>query len=229
LTPKTSLGQRAAIDHLGTMGLLDINDPDQKMQIYQEFGMSRLLPAIDAQVQEAWKNMELFEKFWNDPQAQAQAVQTNVTPLNYKRWYNPRIHHNETVKWALSDAGRKIFTEHPPAELMIEAYLMQVDIAIQQEAAGILDANGILVQLGAPPAPPGAPGAPGAPAPGQPTPPGARPTDQGHHGARQALRNSDQNAAGVGASSSGAGGTAASAAGRAQQVKTGQVPIPGQA
>jgi hypothetical protein len=228
LAPKTSLGERASIDHLAQLGLIDPSDPDQKIAIFQKFGQTRLLPSIDAQVQEAWMNMDKFEKFLADPvaiQQSQQAAQVQhaqdtaqgkplspVGPLVYRRWYNGQIHRNELIKWCLSDRGRAVFAKSPAALQMVDVYLMQIDTAIAQAQMGILDAGGQMINTqtavpgaGAPhtagPQPAGAPPAPG---PG----PGSAPQQQGAAGRAQQMGNSNQNAAGVGATSSGGGGTA---------------------
>ena len=212
LTPKTSLGERAAIDHLAQLGLIDPSDPDQKIAIFEKFGQQRLMPSVDAQVQEAWMNMDRFEKFMSDPQAimqaqheaQLQAQQAALTgqppkppgPLQYKRWYNPQIHRNELIKWCLSDRGRNVFAQHPAAEGLIEAYLMQIDTALAQQQMGIIDAGGVMIETQG-----GAPPQPGGPTPGD------QPEQQGNHGRAQQMANSNRNAGGVGPQSAGAGGT----------------------
>lgn len=216
ITAKTALMERAAIDHLATLGLIDPSDPDQKMEILRKFGEERLMPGIDAQVQEAWMNMDAFEKVLADPvkiqqmqtQAQQLAVQAQasgqpmpqVGPLIYRRWYNPQIHRNELIKWCLSDRGRKVFLDHPAALQMVDAYLTHIDLAIAQISMGIMDANGVQINTLAGPA-----GAPGAQSSGGP------PEAQGAHGAAQAAGNSNRNAAGVGANSSAGGKSGAGA------------------
>lgn len=212
LAPKTALGERAAIDHLASMQMINPQDPDQKMAIYQAYGLTKLTPALDAQVEEAWYNMDRFEKFFDNPQAiqaaqaASQAAQQMaaitgqpaepVGPLMYKKWYNPQIHRNELIKWLLSDRGRTTLAQHPQAEGFVTSYLAQIDIAIAQDASGMLDAGGVMLPTQPPPGgmhPPGA----GAPAGG--------PQQQGMHGAAQAHPNSTQNAGGVGPRSSGPG------------------------
>jgi hypothetical protein len=55
------------------------------MAIFEKFGQTRLMPSVDAQVQEAWMNMDKFEKFLSDPPrlqagaAKASAVQAAMT------------------------------------------------------------------------------------------------------------------------------------------------------
>lgn len=197
LAPKNALGERASIEHLRQLGLLNPQDPDQVMAIFQKFGQSSLLPGLDAQVQEAWLNMDRFEKFMSNPQQiQLAATGQGPEPLNYKRWYNPQIHRQELIKWCLSDRGRAVFQKSPPAEQYVDMYLARIDLAIQQAAMGMMDAAGIPVQ-GAPggPAGPPAPGG-GAPGAGQPAQPGGG----------SAMANSNRNSAGAGPAASGSGG-----------------------
>lgn len=212
MAPKTSLGERAAIDHLAQLGLINPGDPDQKQAIFQKFGQASLTPSLDAQVKEAWMVMDRFQKFLDDPQQIANAQQADQLaqqaaamggppaptpgPLQYKKWYDPHIHRQELIKWCLSDTGRQVFLAHPQAEGMVEAYLAQIDIAITQEAMGQMDASGVLL--------PPAPGIGGPPAPPQPGAAGSPPSAQGAHGRAQQMRNSNRNAAGAGAASSGA-------------------------
>lgn len=196
LTPKSALGERAAIEHLNQLQLLRPDDPDQIYAIYQQFGLVKLLPGVDAQVQEAWMNMERFEQVMRDPQAMEQAavaasqipdpnnpvapdVNAPKPPLKYRRWYNPVIHRTELVKWCVSDAGRKLMEEVPQCEPFIEMYLGEIDMALMELQAGVQDSSG---------QPPQGPG-------GKKTPGGQGPA------------NSNQNAAGVGKQSSGPGGT----------------------
>lgn len=196
-TPKTNLGERAAIDHLATLGMIDPLDMEMKRKVFEKFGQSSLLRETDAQIQEAWMNMDKLEKFLNDPMAVEEAAmdaQTNPDPnfmpgpLKFKRWYDPVIHRRELINWALSDRGRAVFEKSPAAEQYVEVYLMQIDMAQAQLAMGIVDIGGVQISTQPEPAP-----GPGGKAPG---------------GSGTAMRNSAQNAAGVGKNSSGPGKTA---------------------
>jgi hypothetical protein len=62
-SPKTNLGKRAAIDQLKNLGLLNIQDPQQTYQVFQIFGATDLVPAMDGATREAIFEMELFERF----------------------------------------------------------------------------------------------------------------------------------------------------------------------
>lgn len=69
--PKTNLGTRAAIEHLNSLGALNMSDPDIRYKVYQEFGMTGLSPALDVNVQAALQKQEAFEEWCANPQAQA--------------------------------------------------------------------------------------------------------------------------------------------------------------
>lgn len=73
-TPKTTLGRRAAIEHLNQLGFLDPADPDQKYKVLQEFGQSRLAPTLDIHVQRALCKQQAFEDWANDPQQQQMSM-----------------------------------------------------------------------------------------------------------------------------------------------------------
>jgi hypothetical protein len=69
-TPKTTLGIRAAVEHLNTLGFLDPNDPDQKYKVFQLFGQSGLSPALDIHMQAALRKQQAFEEWAADDAAQ---------------------------------------------------------------------------------------------------------------------------------------------------------------
>lgn len=208
LTPKTSLGERAAIEHLRQLGLLNPTDTDQVMAIYEKFGQSRLLPGLDAQVKEAWMVMDRFEKLLGGDQAllgafqqkaaaamqqgQAMAATGQVpppppSPLVYKRWYSPQVHRQELIKWCLSDRGRNTFEKFPQAEPIVDAYLAQIDMALMAAQMGQVDSDGTSLPM--------MPGGPGSMNPDQP----------GGQGGPMATSN--RNAAGAGGNSSGSAGS----------------------
>lgn len=199
LTPKTALGERAAIDHLNVLQLLKPDDPEQVYEIYRKFGLTSLLPSMDGQVQQAWMNMEKFEQLMLQGGLQQLAMEqvaedsgqgavTSSNPLTYKRWYNPQIHRQELLRWAVSDRARDLFEKVPECEVFVEQYLVTIDMALMEMAMGGLDSNGKP----------------------QPVKPGKGGNGAGA-GAQQAMSNSNQNSAGVGPSSSGPGGTSSGA------------------
>lgn len=218
LKPKSALGERAAIEHLSQLQLLNPSDPDQVYAIYQKFGQTDLLPGLDAQVQEAGLNMEQFEKAFSDPQIvqQLQVVMQQAqmsgmpppSPLRYKRWYNPTIHRQELIKWCVSDAGRKLMTEHPEAEGFVDQYLTQIDMALMLMQQGMMDSNGMPPPGFAPPGGAQPNGKQFGP-PGQPQQGGNVSPKQGGGGAGRSMANSNQNSAGAGPQSSSSAGTSA--------------------
>lgn len=64
--PKTSLGRRAAIEHLNQLGFINPQDPDQKYKVFQEFGCANLSPSLDVHVQAAHQKQEAFEAWIGD-------------------------------------------------------------------------------------------------------------------------------------------------------------------
>jgi hypothetical protein len=73
--PKTILGERAAIEHLNGLGMIDPADTDQRYAIYQKFGMTKLAPALDLHMQRALAKQQAFEEWAIDPAAQAESMQ----------------------------------------------------------------------------------------------------------------------------------------------------------
>lgn len=67
--PKTSLGRRAAIEHLNQMGFINPEDPDQTYKVFQEFGCTYLSPSLDVHVQAAHQKQEAFELWVVDDKA----------------------------------------------------------------------------------------------------------------------------------------------------------------
>lgn len=61
--PKTSLGERAAIEHANQLGLIDKNDPEQKFILLGELGLQKLSPSLDYAVKSALQEQDEFEKF----------------------------------------------------------------------------------------------------------------------------------------------------------------------
>lgn len=80
-TPKTSLGIRAAVEHLNTLGFIDPNDPDQKYKVFQLFGQPKLSPSLDIHMQAALRKQQAFEEWAANPQAQQLSVQLATQEL----------------------------------------------------------------------------------------------------------------------------------------------------
>ncbi len=182
-TPKTSLGERAAMQQGQGMGLVDFKDPDQQYEGMRKLGLLDLIPTVSDQKQMALRKQESFEKWLLsngiasmqpviDPMTGQQTLDPNDPsyPLRWKRWYDPNIHRREFIKWCISDKGVEIFEKYPAAEGLAEAHLKEIDLALQMAAAGMIDSAGMPDQ-------------------GQ-TPGGV--------GAGRAMTNSDQNSGSVG-------------------------------
>lgn len=70
------------------------------------------------------------------------------TPLAWKKWYSPRIHLQEWIKFCNGDRGVEVFRNFPFAEGLAEAHLMEIQIALTEEMMGPLGAD--TPQMGAP-------------------------------------------------------------------------------
>src|SRR6267378_3375267 len=166
-TPKTTLGRRAAIEHANQLKVLPIVDPDTQYAILQEFGLTTLVPGLDHNVSAALNRQEAFEDWLRSGQAAQippQVVQDPMMfeqwkkqsryPLAWKRWYDPMIGRQECLKWANSDRMQDLLTQYPQAEGLLEAYLMEIDLAIQEKQQGQMDPAGLAEPPQQPPSQP---------------------------------------------------------------------------
>jgi hypothetical protein len=187
MTPKTALGERAAIEHLNQLGLIDRTDAAQVYAIYQKFGQTALLPGLDGQVQECAMLLERFAETMGqmatDPMQQAamdQASMLGVSPITFKPWYQPQIFKQEVMNWCVSDKGREVL-QNPTAEKFMAAFMMQIDLMLMQQMAA------------------------------QAGPQGNNPAQKGSKGsgggAGRGMANSNQNAGGAGPNSSSSAGS----------------------
>jgi hypothetical protein len=61
--PKTNLGERAAIEHLNQLGLIDKMNPDTQYAILKSFGQTKLMPQLDVQVRACRAMQDEFERW----------------------------------------------------------------------------------------------------------------------------------------------------------------------
>lgn len=130
--PKTSLGERAAMEHANQMRLLDPVDPDQKMAMLSRLGLADLVPSLNVHIQSALQVQDSFERWLQNP--------IGPTPLVMKPWFDPRVHWQERIKWLNTDRMRELLTKFPAAEQMIAMHLQQLQMQ--------------LTMMNAPPGPP---------------------------------------------------------------------------
>jgi hypothetical protein len=71
--------------------------------------------------------------------------------LAWKRWYNPRIHRQEFLKWMNSDRMIEMCAQNPALEPLCDAHMNDIDMAIAQEAQ-----QQAMMQAPPPPKPQGA-------------------------------------------------------------------------
>lgn len=72
--PKTALGVRAAIQHLASLGAIDMMDTDQRYTVLEAFGQTKLAPSLDIHKQAALRKQEAFEVWAIDPMAQQKSM-----------------------------------------------------------------------------------------------------------------------------------------------------------
>lgn len=145
--PKTQLGRRAAMEHAQQLGALNLQDPDQQYAALEALGLTEFVPSLDAQVQAALRNQEAFERWTQDPQAMAASQQVGMSPLQWRRWYEPIVHRAQFVKWANSDRIQRLLAKTPPLEGLLDAYLIEIDLAIQMKASGVIDVGREMLQM----------------------------------------------------------------------------------
>jgi hypothetical protein len=198
MAPKTQLGIRAAVDHAAQLGILNMADPDTQYESLKLFGLTRMLPTLDINIQAALQKQQAFEEWVTTADMQQFAVQAQQeqaqyqqqmavaatqppgspvppapspltnTPLKWLPWYNPVIHRQELIKWANGDTIRDLMTTNPQVEVFLTLHLQEIEQHLQEEAM-----KAMAMQAGPPAPPQGAQGGP--------------------QGAARGMRNSNQN------------------------------------
>lgn len=172
--PKTSLGKRAAIEQASQMALLNPQDPEQRYALLTQFGLADLAPSLNVHVQAALQIQDAFERWAEAP--------SGPMPLAVKPWFDPQIHFSERVKWLNTDKMRELMVSNPQLEQIVTIHLQQLQMMMTP-----------------PPPPAGAPGAQQGPPQHNAAPvgPAGRPTHHAGGGAGMAMKNSNQNSAGL--------------------------------
>lgn len=73
--PKTNLGVRASIEQARQLGILNPADPEQQYVIFREFGLTNLVPSIDAQIKGALNEQDAFETWAGEALQQPEVMQ----------------------------------------------------------------------------------------------------------------------------------------------------------
>lgn len=154
--PKTSLGNRAAIEQLRQMNALNFADPEVQYAVLRMFGQTQLIPSLDYHVKAALQEQDVFERWARQtqpaPQSQVDPVTGQVqvvfgvTPpplapsgrplFGRKPWHNDAVHINEHTKWLNSDRMRALLDERPWVEPMAVQLLLEHQQAQAQALAG---------------------------------------------------------------------------------------------
>jgi hypothetical protein len=115
--PKTSLGRRAAIEHLNTLGFINPQDPDQAYKVFQEFGCTYLSPSLDVHVQAAHQKQEAFE-LWATDQNKLMAWAQQQMQLQQgfmQEQENAQVEHVVQSEQAIAAGGEPPMQAAPPA------------------------------------------------------------------------------------------------------------------
>lgn len=120
--PKTALGKRAAIEQANQMQLLNVQDPDQRYALLQQFGLSDLVPTLNFHVQAALQIQDAFERWVERP--------VGISPLVIKPWHDPLVHWTERIKWLNTDKMRQMMAQEPGLEPIITMHLQQLQMLL---------------------------------------------------------------------------------------------------
>jgi hypothetical protein len=152
-TPKTALGQRASIEHLSQLGLIDKANADQAYAIFQKFGALYLAPSLDAAVKSCLREQDMFKR-WVEGGLQG------PPPLIRKPWHNDQVHLQENQKWMNTDEVIELIAlaeqMAPGIGPMIEEIL---GLHLQEHAQALMAQQ--MMQAGGQPGQPGQPDAGG--------------------------------------------------------------------
>ena len=121
--PKTSLGQRAALEQGRQLGAVDMKDPDQRYYALTVLGIPEIDPALDVQVQAAQRKQEAFEHYLTERQVMDPAA---PMPLLIDPWNVPIIFERECLKWANSDRMVDLFEKFPASKQVVASYLESI-------------------------------------------------------------------------------------------------------
>ncbi len=153
--PKTTLSERASIEHLKALGGVDMQDPDTRYAISQKLGQTDLIPSIDKQHVCALQNQEAFQTWVKQPNVAQYLPQQPPPPSadgapppvvapppdpssdpNYPftllPWYDARVHRVELVKWAVSGDTIQLFRSLPIAKYFVGKYLGELESKIAE-------------------------------------------------------------------------------------------------
>jgi hypothetical protein len=157
--PKTSLGQRAAIQQLQALGVIDTKNPETGYEILQIFGQTRLFPGLDAQVMGARRVQQQFEEWATvveiappqavmgpagamvvDPATGQPAMTPPVPsippPGQIEAWQESTIYLAEFKKWASGDVMQQLMADKPEIKPFVTMMIVQhaQAVAMQQAA-----------------------------------------------------------------------------------------------
>ena len=116
--PKTNLGKRAAIEQANQLQMIDPKDPDQRYAVFRDFGITHLLPALDANVKSALQEQDALERWF-------EKEMPGPFPMVVKAWHDDPVHLAEHKKWANGDNVRDMLASYQPLEAGLTEHFKQ--------------------------------------------------------------------------------------------------------
>lgn len=114
--PKTTLGIRAAIDHAAQLEMLNLTDPDVQYEALKQFGLTRMIPSLDIQVQSALQTQNAFQDFIADPKKVA--LMTQVLTV-YQGMLQQQQQQLAVGQEQMAATGRVVQPPQPPPSPLI--------------------------------------------------------------------------------------------------------------
>jgi len=144
--PKTNLGQRAAIEQLTKLGVINPQAPDTGYQILNTFGQAKLMPSLDVHVRRArveqteWEAWALQVQFMPAVDPMTGQPMTQPDPMTGQAMPVPpqpsipmpgtpqvetsdQVHVEEHIKWANGDRIQKLVTQRPELRAALDAFI----------------------------------------------------------------------------------------------------------
>lgn len=153
--PKTSLGDRAAIEQLKNFGMINAADPEQTYEILKRFGQTKLVPSLNVHVKTALREQAEWEQWAAtvqqtppqpvmgpagamavDPTTGQPMMQPGISappPGQRKPWHNDQVHVVEHTKWLNSDIVTDLLKQKPWLEPYATMFLEQHQQAMMMQ------------------------------------------------------------------------------------------------
>lgn len=152
--PKTNLGQRAAIEQLTNLKVINPAAPDTGYAILSTFGQQKLMPGLDVHVrraraeQQEWEGWAMQVQFvapvdmTGQPAVQLDPMSGQAMPVPPQPTlpmpgirqveHNDQVHLEEHIKWANGDRVQSLVKQKPELRAALDFFIGQHQMAIAQ-------------------------------------------------------------------------------------------------